>query len=205
MVFMELQINLNSIAITIACLALLVAIIALRRSRLPRVLEPFEIPFRGNALKKAPKQLVSQLDEPARRALEAAAGLAKARTHYFVDLEHWLVRIFQAPGPGLDRVLNENKRLAETIADELLQALSSFPTGNTSIPQLSTGVIDLLSESCVVGGSQFVRSSHLLLTLLTDAELSARIRKTVPSLAKLPVEPLRVLGKGSEKDGVAEN
>ena len=138
-VFMELQINLGYIAIAIACLALLVAIIALRQSRLSRIQEPFEVPFRENALKKTPKQLVSQLDKPARRALEGAAGLAKARTHYFVDLEHWLVRIFQAPGPGLDQVLNENKCLVETIADELSQALSSFPTGNTSIPQIVNG------------------------------------------------------------------
>ena len=39
------------------------------------------------------KQLVSRLNEPCRRALEAAAGLTLSRTHYNVEIEHWLVTL----------------------------------------------------------------------------------------------------------------
>ena len=39
------------------------------------------------------KQLVSRLNEPCRRALEAAAGLTLSRTHYNVEIEHWLFKL----------------------------------------------------------------------------------------------------------------
>jgi type VI secretion system protein VasG len=156
------------------------------------------MPIRENP--RSLKLLVNQLDQFSRRALESAAFLAKSRTHYFLDLEHWLVRIFQAPGPELERVFKENKDIAESIASELSQALSSFQKGNPSIPQLSTGVIDLLVASCVVEKSQVVRPCHLLLALITDAQLSFRIKETAPSLSKLSVVPLRALDKGNHKD-----
>lgn len=39
------------------------------------------------------KLLVSRLNTPCRRALEAAAGLALSRSHYNVEIEHWLVQL----------------------------------------------------------------------------------------------------------------
>ena len=37
------------------------------------------------------KQLVGRLNELCRRALEAAAGMTLSRTHYNVEIEHWLL------------------------------------------------------------------------------------------------------------------
>ena len=39
------------------------------------------------------KSLVGRLDEPCRRALEAAAGLTLSRSHYNVEIEHWLLKL----------------------------------------------------------------------------------------------------------------
>ena len=39
------------------------------------------------------KSLVGRLNEPCRRALEAAAGLTLSRTHYNVEIEHWLLKL----------------------------------------------------------------------------------------------------------------
>jgi type VI secretion system protein VasG len=201
---MEGSVNLSTVAIAIACLALLVAIVALHQARertgSPPVREPYTTINRE--YKSTLKLFVSQLDEPARRALESAAGLAKAHTHYYLDLEHWLVKVFQTPGPELQKVLQENQILAETIKDELSRALSTFPTGNSSAPQLSTGVVNLLFASCVVEKEQFVGPCDLLLALLVNTELSARIGKTVPSLVKLPVESLRALENHPKKESM---
>ena len=39
------------------------------------------------------KQLVGRLNDTCRRALEAAAGLTLSRTHYNVEIEHWLLTL----------------------------------------------------------------------------------------------------------------
>jgi len=200
---MEAPSNLIAVAVAIAVVALSLAILALRQSRRkassPRVPEPYEMPLEKDGSKTL-RLLVNRLDQPTRRALEGAAGLAQRRTHYYLDLEHWLAKIFQSPGPRLKQVFSENEALIERIESELSRALSSFPKGNPSIPEISTGVMEPLDESCVVEKNQSVRSCHLLLALLTDASLSARIGKTVPSLAELPMEDLRASVNEPERE-----
>ena len=51
------------------------------------------------------KQLVGRLNEPSRRALEAAAGLTLSRTHYNVEIEHWLIKLLEADGTDLQAIL----------------------------------------------------------------------------------------------------
>ena len=39
------------------------------------------------------KSLIGKLNDTGRNALEAAAGLCLARTHYDVDIEHFLLKL----------------------------------------------------------------------------------------------------------------
>ena len=39
------------------------------------------------------KPLIGRLNDVCRRALEAAAGLTLSRTHYNVEIEHWLIKL----------------------------------------------------------------------------------------------------------------
>ena len=41
------------------------------------------------------KSLVNKLNEPTRNALEGAAGLCLSRTHYNVEIEHWLIKLLE--------------------------------------------------------------------------------------------------------------
>ena len=51
------------------------------------------------------RSLIGKLDETSRRALEGAAGLAVSRTHFDVELEHWLVKLVEDGESDLPRVL----------------------------------------------------------------------------------------------------
>ena len=42
------------------------------------------------------KAIVSKLNDTTRKALEAAAGLCLARTHYDVEIEHFLIKLLDA-------------------------------------------------------------------------------------------------------------
>ena len=51
------------------------------------------------------KALVGRLNEPCRRALEAAAGLTLSRTHYNVEIEHWLSKLADAADGDIAAIL----------------------------------------------------------------------------------------------------
>ena len=47
------------------------------------------------------KSLVGKLNEPTRNALEGAAGICLSRTHYNVEIEHWLLKLLEIPDSDL--------------------------------------------------------------------------------------------------------
>src|ERR1700710_2258798 len=47
------------------------------------------------------KSLVGKLNDICRRALDDAAGLCVSRTHYNVEVEHWILRLLDMPNTDL--------------------------------------------------------------------------------------------------------
>src|SRR5262249_55437864 len=81
-------------------------------------------------------------------------------------------------------------------------------TGNARAPELSLEIMDLMREAWVftsleMGGYQ-VRSGYLLGALLSERNLSARVRASSPELAKIPSDKLakevKALVAGSVED-----
>ena len=52
------------------------------------------------------KSLIGKLNETTRNHLEAAAGLCVTRTHYDVEIEHYLVKALEASGTDAGRILD---------------------------------------------------------------------------------------------------
>ena len=52
------------------------------------------------------KALISKLNDKARGALEAAAGLAVTRTHYDIEIEHYLLKTLDQPDNDVLRILS---------------------------------------------------------------------------------------------------
>ena len=44
------------------------------------------------------KALIGKLDHSARSALEGAAGLCLSRTHYDIEIEHYLLKLLDSTG-----------------------------------------------------------------------------------------------------------
>ena len=44
------------------------------------------------------KSLIGKLNDTARSALEAAAGLCLSRTHYDIEIEHYLMKLLDVSG-----------------------------------------------------------------------------------------------------------
>ena len=142
----------------------------------------------------SPKALIGALNPTCRRALEAALGLCVSRTHFHTELEHWLLKLLEAPNADFAKVLRSAGADSDQVHRELERALATFKTGNARTPDLSPDIFDLVRESWVLAslglGSPAVRSGHLLASLVSDRMLGPRITTTVPELRKISAEKL---------------
>ena len=89
------------------------------------------------------KSLVGKLDEHCRRALEAAAGLTLSRSHYNVELEHWLLKLVDGNGTDLPLLLRHYDLDEGRFRADLNASLDKMRTGNARAPGLSPDIIEL--------------------------------------------------------------
>ncbi|HUR26767.1 MAG TPA: type VI secretion system ATPase TssH [Planctomycetota bacterium] len=139
--------------------------------------------------------LVGRLDDTCRRALEAAAGLCLSRTHYNVEIEHWLFKLLETPGNDVGRMLERFEIDAASLQKDLTRALDRFKTGNSRPPAIAPNVVDLAREAWLVAsldhGATVARSGHLLIALLADETLARQAYEISRQFEKLPEASLR--------------
>ncbi|MGD0106800.1 MAG: type VI secretion system ATPase TssH [Rhodopila sp.] len=141
------------------------------------------------------KQLVSRLNEPCRRALEAAAGLTLSRTHYNVEIEHWLHTLADRPDGDVTAILRHYEIVPGRLAADLNRALEKMKTGNGRAPSLSPELVELAKQAWLLAslehGQTMIRSGHLLWALLADETLARHARDASSQLLKIPPDLLK--------------
>ncbi len=143
-----------------------------------------------------PRALIDKLNATCKKALEQAASLCMSRTHFNVEIEHWLLKLLDGPNNDLAFLLRQYGADANRVKRELEAAVDRFKTGNTrGTMAFSTEVLDLIREAWVIGsletGAYRVRSGHLLAALLSDRSLSGPAKASSPELAKILPEKLQ--------------
>ena len=141
------------------------------------------------------KSLVGRLNEACRRALEAAAGLTLSRTHYNVEIEHWLLKLVDAADGDIAAIFRHYEVDQSRFRIDLNRALDRLKTGNSRAPALSPELVTLAREAwlfaSVEHGLAQVRSGHVLWALLADEALARRAREISGQLLHVPVEGLK--------------
>jgi type VI secretion system protein VasG len=140
------------------------------------------------------KALVAKLNDTCRVALEGAAGLCLTRTHYDVDVEHFLLKLCEVPNGDAARIIKHYGVDPGRLVAGLTRALDRLKTGNARTPTLAPRITRWLSEAWTLAsvelGASSLRSGHLLLALLSDADLARLAVESSPELAKISVEDL---------------
>src|SRR3984885_5929539 len=141
------------------------------------------------------KQLVGRLNDPCRRALEAAAGLTLSRTHYNVEIEHWLVTLAARADSDIAAILRHNEIDEGRVATDLNRALERMKTGNGRAPSLAPDIVELAKQAWLLASLEQnatrVRSGHLLWALLADETLARRAREASGQLLKINADALK--------------
>ncbi|HXX46683.1 MAG TPA: Clp protease N-terminal domain-containing protein, partial [Myxococcota bacterium] len=125
------------------------------------------------------RSLIGRLDATSRRALEGAAGLCLSRTHYEVELEHWLVKLVEEGSSDVPRILRHFGVDPERFLRDLNRALDGFKSGNSRRPDLSPTIELLAREGWVQSSINYaqarVRSGAIFLAAISDLRLRRRL------------------------------
>ncbi len=141
------------------------------------------------------KSLVGKMNQVTRANLESAAGLCLSRTHYNIEIEHWLLKLVEVPNADIAAILRRFEVDASRLTADLTRALDRLKTGNSRPPALSPDVVELARQAWMIASVEFsaglVRSGHVLLALLADDTLRRIAHDASDELAKITPETLR--------------
>jgi type VI secretion system protein VasG len=141
------------------------------------------------------KSLVGRLNELNHRTLEAAAGFCLSRTHYNVEIEHWLLKLVETPNTDLAALFRYYEIDTSRVIRALTGAIDRLKTGNSRAPALSPRVVDLIRSAWLIASVEFgaakIRSGHLLYALVAEESLARDFRDISPEFARISAESMR--------------
>jgi type VI secretion system protein VasG len=143
------------------------------------------------------KSLVEKFNESCRNALEGAAGLCLARTHYNVEVEHWLLKLLELPDSDISAALDKFDLDTGRLVADLNRELDKIKSGNTRAPALSPTIVDLAKNAWMLASVEYghaqATSAHVLAALMLDDNLRRSTEASTGELKKIQPESLRAL------------
>jgi type VI secretion system protein VasG len=154
------------------------------------------------------KSLIGKLNDSTRGALEAAAGLCLARTHYDIEVEHYLTKLLDSTDNDVAAIFKHFEIDISRFSGELARALDKLKTGNARTPTLSPTLMRMLIEAWTLGSIDYnagqVRTGFTILALVTNDELVRLMRDVGREFQKIQADALRkdfasIVGNSSEE------
>ncbi|HET7868472.1 MAG TPA: type VI secretion system ATPase TssH [Burkholderiaceae bacterium] len=138
--------------------------------------------------------LFGKLNPLAYKAIESATVFCKLRGNPYVELQHWVFQILQAPDSDLHRLVRHYGLDAAVLAAELQQSLDRLPRGAASISDLSSFVENAVERGWVYGSLMFgepqVRTGHLLVGLLKTQSLRHALLSVSKQFERIKLDDL---------------
>jgi len=156
------------------------------------------------------RSLIGKLNPVTRGALEAAAGLCLSRTHYDVEIEHYLMKLLDSADGDFSFIIKHYGVDRSRLAADLTRALDRLKSGNARTPSLSPTLVKMLTDAWTIGsvdyGASQIRSGHAIVALVSTPELARLVGDTSKEMQKIPAEALRkdfaaITGNSSEETG----
>ena len=126
-------------------------------------------------------KLVEKLSPDCRKSLEAAVAICNSRSHFTVELEHWLLAMIEQQLDDVRLIFGAFDIDIDQVQHDLNQSLESFKTGSDSSPSLSVHVTSLLRQSWLSTSIEFtdqqIRSAYVIYTLTKDDTLSSLVTR----------------------------
>ena len=141
------------------------------------------------------RSLIGKLNDTTRNTVEASAGLCLSRTHYDVEIEHYLMKLLDSSGGDFACIAKQFGVDKARLAAELTRSLDKLKSGNARTPALSPYLLKMLTEAWTLGsidyGAGQIRTGFTILALCVNEELSRLTREVSKEFQKIQPESLR--------------
>ncbi|WP_213806549.1 type VI secretion system ATPase TssH [Granulicella sp. dw_53] len=141
------------------------------------------------------KSLIGKLNDTCRSAMEGAAGLCVARTHYDIEIEHYLLKMLDGTDTDIALILKQYGVDRVRLTRELERSLDKLKTGNARSPTFSPQLLHMFTEAWTLATLDYeagqIRSGFTLLALFTSDELARTTREISKELQRISLEALR--------------
>ncbi len=155
------------------------------------------------------RSLIGKMNRDTRNALEGAAGLCLSRTHYDVEIEHYLSKLLDNTASDFALMMKQAGIDRSRLASDLARSLDQLKTGNARNPALSPTLTKMFTEAWTIGSIDFgggqVRTGHTVLALVLNEELNRVAKEISREFNKFSGDALRaeffnVIAASGEKD-----
>src|SRR5262245_59976117 len=141
------------------------------------------------------RALIGKLNHTTRSAVESAAGLCLSRTHYDVEVEHFLMKLLDNTESDASIILKHFGVDRSRLSSDLQRALDKLKSGNARTPALSPHLTKMLTEAWTIGSLDFgaaqVRTGHTVLALVATDDLARMVKDVSREFEKISPEALR--------------
>ena len=141
------------------------------------------------------KSLIGKLNDTLRDTLNNSAGLCMSRTHYDIEIEHFLLKTLESSDNDIAAILKHYGVDKSRLTADLQRALDNLKTGNARPPSFSPTLVKMLSEAWSIGSIEYdagsVRTGFTLLALLTNEDLARLVNETTREFKRVEPEGLR--------------
>ena len=101
------------------------------------------------------RSLIGKLNSQTRGAIEAAAGLCLGRTHYDVEVEHYLLKLLDVTDGDLIQILRHYGIDRSRFAKDLTVSLDRLKSGNARTPALGPSLVQMMTLAWTIGSVDF--------------------------------------------------
>lgn len=140
------------------------------------------------------KNLFGKLDNTLFHAIESATTFCKLRGNPYVEIVHWINQLWHQETSDLKLIIRYFEINVELFEQGLAKALSKLPTGATSISDFSYHIELAIERAWIVTSLQClenrIRSSHLILAMLSNMELRRALLSIAPCLEEIKLDLL---------------
>ncbi|MBD8564771.1 type VI secretion system ATPase TssH [Oxalobacteraceae sp. CFBP 8763] len=142
------------------------------------------------------KTLISKLNDTTRAAATRAASICVGLGQYEVDVEHLFLGLIEQPGSDLAAIARHCDISLTGLEADLRREVARFAIGSARTPVFSRHLPLLFEHAWLIaslgtGGPPRIRSSHLILALLTEPSLAQLAQRASPLFARFPLDRLK--------------
>ncbi len=141
------------------------------------------------------RSLIGKFNTATRNATEAAAGLCLSRTHYNVEIEHYIFKLLDAADSDFTAITRHSGINLTRFSAELTRALDRLKTGNGRTPTFGPDFVETMTQAWMIASIDFgasqIRTGFTLLALSRNEKLSRIMLEMSPEFQKISVEDLR--------------